>query len=97
MSRGPYDVKKKTGKRGGRTRSINKQVAPESVIGNTTRSIWKGKSGFGGLDSIAKGITEAKTSPDVLEEQKLFNISAEVTNLLNSLQKTETNDESETQ
>lgn len=97
MSRGPYDVKKKTGKRGGRTRSINKQVAPESVIGSTTRSIWKGKSGFGGLDSIAKGITEAKTSPDVLEEQKLFNISAEVTNLLNSLQKTETNDESETQ
>ena len=97
MSRGPYDVKKKTGKRGGRTRSINKQVAPESVIGSTARSVYSGYMGPGGLQGLGNGVTESKTNPDVLEEQKLFNISAEVTNLLNSLQKTETNDESEAQ
>ena len=53
--------------------------------------------GPGGLQGLGNGVTESKTNPDVLEEQKLFNISAEVTNLLNSLQKTETNDESEAQ
>ena len=94
--RGRYNVKQKT-KTGGRTRSINKAIAPEAVLGSTTRSIWKGKTGYGGLDSLGRGITESKTNPDVLEEQKLFNISGEVTNLLNSLKKTETNDESETQ
>ena len=95
--RGPYNVKKKTGKRGGRTRSLKNEVAPE-ITGKTARSrAPKGYVGPGGLDGLSQGLFESKTNPDVLEEQKLFNISAEVTNLLNSLKKTETNDESETQ
>ena len=94
--RGPYNVKQKT-KRGGRTRSMKNQVAPE-VTGKTTRSrLPKGYAGPGALQGLGNGVIESKTNPDVLEEQKLFNISAEVTNLLNSLQKTETNDESEAQ
>lgn len=95
--RGPYNVKKKTGKRGGGTRSLKNEVAPE-ITGKTARSrAPKGYVGPGGLDGLSQGLFESKTNPDVLEEQKLFNISAEVTNLLNSLKKTETNDESETQ
>jgi hypothetical protein len=94
--RGRYNVKQKT-KTGGRTRSLKNEVAPE-ITGKTARSrAPKGYVGPGGLDGLSQGLFESKTNPDVLEEQKLFNISAEVTNLLNSLKKTETNDESETQ
>ena len=52
--------------------------------GQTSRSIWKGKVGFGGLDSLARGVTESKTL-DAIEEEKLINTSVEIDNLLKSL------------
>ena len=65
--------------------------------GNTTRSIFKGKTGYGGLDSLAKGVTENKTL-DKIEEEKLFTISSEMNNLLESLKHLEKKEnESETQ
>jgi hypothetical protein len=65
--------------------------------GNTTRSIFKGKTGFGGLDSLARGVTENKTL-DKIEEEKLFNTSTEVNKLLESLKHLENKEnESKTQ
>ncbi len=66
-------------------------------FGNTTRSIYKGKTGYGGLDSLARGVTENK-SLDKIEEEKLFKTSTEIKKLLEGLNKSEnTENESKTQ
>ncbi len=52
----------------------------------TSRKTFPGKIGFGGLDSLARGVTEAKNS-DILEEDKLFNTDFEIKSLLESLNK----------
>ena len=51
----------------------------------TSRKTFPGKVGFGGLDSLARGVVQE--SVDVLEETKLFNTSAELQNLIESLTK----------
>ena len=52
----------------------------------TLRKAFPGKIGFGGLDSLARGITEAKNS-DILEEDKLFTTDFEIKSLIESLKK----------
>jgi hypothetical protein len=51
----------------------------------TFRKTFPGKAGFGGLDSLARGVVQE--SADVLEETKLFNTSTELQNLIESLTK----------
>ena len=59
--------------------------------GNTYRSAFKGKSGFGGLDSLARGITEGKET----EEEKLFSTSKQVDILIEGLLKKVKEDETQ--
>ncbi len=93
--RGPYKKHKLKYRKGGLSKQMKNQATGE--YGNTTRSIFKGKTGYGGLDSLAKGITENKTL-DKIEEEKLFTISSEMNNLLESLKHLEKKEnESETQ
>ena len=94
-SRGPYKKHQLKYRKGGLSKQMKNQATGE--YGNTTRSIFKGKTGFGGLDSLARGITENKTL-DKIEEEKLFNTSTEVNKLLESLKHLENKEnESKTQ
>jgi hypothetical protein len=81
--RGPYKSHKLTYRKGGMKKQMNNTASGE--IG-TLRKTFPGKVGFGGLDSLARGITEAKNS-DILEEDKLFNTDFEIKSLLESLTK----------
>ena len=58
----------------------------------TLRKTFPGKIGFGGLDSLARGVTESNNS-DIFEEDKLFNTDFEIKSLIESLKKV---DEDET-
>ena len=94
-SRGPYKKHQLKYRKGGMAKQMKNQATGE--YGNTTRSIFKGKTGFGGLDSLTRGVTENKTL-DKIEEEKLFNTSSEVNELLESLNNLEnTENESKTQ
>jgi len=94
-SRGPYKKHQLKYRKGGLSKQMKNQATGE--YGNTTRSIFKGKTGFGGLDSLARGVTENKTL-DKIEEEKLFNTSTEVNKLLESLKHLENKEnESKTQ
>jgi hypothetical protein len=88
--RGPYKRHKFTYKKGGLKKNMNNQATGE--IG-TLRKTFPGKVGFGGLDSLARGITESQDQ-DILEENKLFNTDFEIKSLIESLRKV---DEDETQ
>ena len=81
--RGPYKSHKLTYRKGGLKKQMSNQASGE--IG-TLRKTFPGKVGFGGLDSLARGITEQKNS-DILEEHKLFNTDFEIKSLLESLNK----------
>jgi len=59
----------------------------ESLVKELTT--FQGKSGFGGLDSLARGITEGKET----EEDKLFKTSKQVDNLIKNLLKKVKTDE----
>ena len=52
----------------------------------TLRKTFPGKVGFGGLDSLSKGMMEEQKS-DVLEEKKLFSTDFEIKSLIESLKK----------
>jgi hypothetical protein len=80
--RGPYKKHQLKYRKGGFSKQMKNQATGE--YGNTARSIFKGKTGYGGLDSLARGITENKTL-DKIEEEKLFSTSTEVNKLLESL------------
>ena len=80
--RSPYEKHQLKYRKGGFSKQMKNQATGE--YGNTARSIFKGKTGYGGLDSLARGITENKTL-DKIEEEKLFNTSTEVNKLLESL------------
>ena len=58
-------------------------------------SVFPGKSGYGGLDSLAKGLFEEQESiyegEELLEEKKLFETNHEVRRLVNSLDNLERN------
>jgi hypothetical protein len=88
--RGPYQRHQHSYKKGGRKKNMINQANGE--IG-TLRKIFPGKVGFGGLDSLARGVTEAKNN-DTLEEDKLFNTDFEIKSLIESLKKVD-NDETQ--
>ena len=52
----------------------------------TLRKTFPGKVGFGGLDSLARGVVEEQKS-DILEEHRLFNTDFEIKSLIESLSK----------
>ena len=84
--RGPYKKHKLTYKKGGLKKQMNNTASGE--IG-TARKTWPGKVGFGGLDSLARGVTESND----FEEAKLFKAKGEIKTLLESLKKKENRDE----
>ena len=85
--RGKYKRHQTSYSKGGRKKQFKNQATGE--YGNTYRSTFHGKSGFGGLDSLARGITEGKET----EEEKLFKTSRQVDNLIkNLLKKVKTNE-----
>ena len=67
-------------------------MAPEV---NTYRKTFPGKGGYGGLDSLARGLMEKNQRHDLLEEQRLFTVSSEVTKLIEGLSKSEKRNEDE--
>ena len=81
--RGPYKKHKQTYRKGGMRKQMN--TAASGEIG-TLRKTFPGKVGFGGLDSLARGVVEEQKS-DILEERKLFNTDFEVKSLIESLKK----------
>jgi hypothetical protein len=84
--RGPYEKHKLTYKKGGLKKQMKNQATPE--IG-TARKTFPGKIGFGGLDSLVRGVVESVDS----EERKLFKSESEIKSLLESLNKKENSDE----
>ena len=90
--RGPYKRHKSTYSKGGRKKQFKNQATGE--YGNTYRTTFHGKSGFGGLDSIARGITETQRMNN-LEEEKLFTTSKSVDTLIESLLKKVKEDETQ--
>jgi hypothetical protein len=86
--RGKYKRHQSNYSKGGRRKNLKNQATGE--YGNTYRSVFHGKSGFGGLDSIARGITEKISQT---EEEKLFSTSQQVDVLIESLLKRVKEDE----
>ena len=82
--RGKYKRHQSSYSKGGRKKHFKNQATGE--YGNTYRTTFHGKSGFGGLDSLAKGITESSTQNEI-EEEKLFTTSEQVNTLLEGLLK----------
>ena len=76
--RGPYKKHKLTYKKGGLRKQMNNTASGE--IG-TARKTFPGKVGFGGLDSLVRGVTESAD----FEETQLFKSEAEIKTLLESL------------
>jgi len=87
--RGKYKRHKTSYSKGGRSKQMKNQATGE--YGNTYRTTFQGKSGFGGLDSLARGVTENKET----EEEKLFKTSKQVDNLIESLLKKVKEDEAQ--
>ena len=87
--RGPYKKHKISYRKGGFSKQMKNQAFGGEVRGSTARTTFPGKVGFGGLDSLSRGIYES----DVKEEDKLFNIDADIKNLLESLNRKESEDE----
>ena len=87
--RGKYKRHQHSYRKGGRKKQMNNIASGE--IG-TLRKTFPGKVGFGGLDSLARGMMQEQKS-DILEEQKLFNTDFEIKSLIESLKKV---DEDET-
>jgi len=85
--RGKYKRHQTSYSKGGRSKQMKNQATGE--YGNTYRTTFQGKSGFGGLDSLARGITESNET----EEEKLFKTSKQVDNLIESLLKKVKEDE----
>ena len=81
--RGPYKKHQSTYRKGGKRKQMSNIATGE--IG-TLRKTFPGKVGFGGLDSLSRGLME-NNKPDVLEEQKLFNTDFEIKSLIESLKK----------
>lgn len=68
---------------------MKNQAFGGEVRGSTARTTFPGKVGFGGLDSLSRGIFE----DNKLEEEKLFSIDGDIKSLLESLNKKEDTDE----
>ena len=87
--RGPYERHQTSYRKGGFKKQMKNQAFSGEVRGSTSRTTFPGKVGFGGMDSLARGVYEG----DAKEEEKLFSIDAEIKNLLESLSKKEDADE----
>tara|TARA_R110001592_G_scaffold81527_3_gene241923 strand:+ start:194 stop:2113 length:1920 start_codon:yes stop_codon:yes gene_type:complete len=87
--RGPYKKHKITYRKGGFSKQMKNQAFSGEVRGSTARTTFPGKVGFGGLDSLSRGIYEDNQN----EEAKLFSIDASIKTLLESLNKKEDEDE----
>ena len=83
--RGPYKRHKISYRKGGFSKQMKNQAFSGEVRGSTARTTFPGKVGFGGLDSLARGIYEHNEN----EEDKLFSIDASIKNLIESLNKKE--------
>jgi hypothetical protein len=88
--RGKYKNHQTSYSKGGRKKNMKNQATGE--YGNTYRTTFHGKSGFGGLDSLARGITESINDN---EEEKLFTTSKQVDTLIESLLKKVKEDETQ--
>ena len=88
--RGKYKRHQTSYSKGGRKKNMKNQATGE--YGNTYRTTFQGKSGFGGLDSLARGITEDINNN---EEEKLFSASKQVDTLIESLLKRVKEDETQ--
>ena len=86
--RGPYKRHKLSYKKGGLKKQMKNTASGE--IG-TARKTFPGKVGFGGLDSLVRGVTESAD----FEESQLFKSEAEIKTLLESLNKKEETDETQ--
>ena len=86
----PYYPTKKDGRRTGGRRRNYKSVAGGYV---DPRTKFPGKSGYGGLDSLAKGLFENQESnysgKELMEEDKIHSLRREVANLLEGLEYSE--------
>ena len=80
--RGPYKSHQSSYDKGRRIKNYKSIASPEM---GTDRTTWAGKTGFGGMDSIARGMVETKDAADLLDEKKLFTTNAEVQTLLEGL------------
>jgi hypothetical protein len=87
--RGPYKKHKISYRKGGFSKQMKNQAFGGEVRGSTARTAFPGKVGFGGLDSLARGVYEG----DMKEEEKLFNTSNEMKSLIESLRKKDDTDE----
>jgi hypothetical protein len=87
--RGPYKKHKISYRKGGFSKQMKNQAFSGEVRGSTARTTFPGKVGFGGMDSLARGIYEENEN----EEAKLFSIDASIKTLLESLNKKEKPDE----
>ena len=87
--RGPYKKHKLSYRKGGFSKQMKNQAFGGEIRGSTSRTTFPGKVGFGGLDSLARGVYENNE----LEEEKLFNTSNELKTLIESLNKKEKPDE----
>ena len=87
--RGPYKRHKISYRKGGFSKQMKNQAFGGEVRGSTSRTTFPGKVGFGGLDSLARGVYEG----DMKEEEKLFNTSNEMKSLIESLRKKDDTDE----
>ena len=90
--RGSYKNHQTSYSKGGRSKNMKNQATGE--YGNTYRTAFPGKGGFGGLDSIARGITETQRINN-LEEHNLFSTSRQVDSLIENLLKKVKEDETQ--
>jgi hypothetical protein len=87
--RGPYKKHKISYRKGGFSKQMKNQAFSGEVRGSTSRTTFPGKVGFGGLDSLSRGVYEG----DSKEEEKLFNTSSEMKSLIESLRNKDDKDE----
>jgi hypothetical protein len=86
--RGPYKKHKLTYKKGGMRKQMVNTGLGET---GTARTTFPGKVGFGGLDSLTRGVTESVD----FEERELFKSESEIKSLLESLNRKEDQDETQ--
>ena len=82
--RGKYKKRQIKYRKGGLSKQMKNTATGGEVRGSTSRTTFPGKSGFGGLDSLARGVVEEQKT-NILEENRLFNTSFELHSLLESL------------
>ena len=84
--RGPYKMQKKP-RRSRRSQQLSNVATSGEIRGSTARTTFPGKTGFGGLDTLAKGMYQENQQNENLEEEKLFTLSNDIKMLLESLTK----------